>query len=198
MTPRIYHGEVQIDDFLSALHAHFDLGGYNVRAVGDEKFVVVQIGTSPYAQSGGPTSLTVSLQKVEDGISVEIGKQAMLGVAASFGKTALAALMNPANLFGRIDDLAQDFTSVQLTDEVDKVLDETARSLNASFDLSERLRKYVCNYCGTPNPLGEPSCIACGAPLGDIQPRTCPYCGYVITTKEAICPNCGKPISSLK
>lgn len=198
MTPRIYHGNLQIDDFLSALQGYFGKGHYQVRAVGDEKFVVVQIATQPYPQSGGSTSLAVSLQKVEDGISVEVGKQAMIGIAASFGKTALAALMNPVNLLGRIDDLAQDFTSVQLSDEVIKVLDATARSMNASFDLSERLRKYVCSYCQTPNPLGEPSCIACGAPLGDIQSQTCPNCGYVITTQEAICPNCGKPISSLK
>lgn len=198
MTPRIYHGNLQIDDFLSALQASFSRGHYQVRAVGDEKFVVVQIATQPYPQSGGATSLAVSLQKVEDGISVEIGKQAMLGIAASFGKTALAALMNPVNLLNRIDDLAQDFTSVQLSDEVYKVLDATARSLNASFDLSERLKKYVCLYCQTPNPPGEASCIACGAPLGDIQPRTCPNCGYVIMTSEAICPNCGKAISSLK
>ena len=198
MTPRIYHGEIQIDDFLSALQAYFDRGHYQVKAVGDEKFVVVQIATLPYPQSGGATSLTISLQKVEDGITVEVGKQALIGVAASFGKTALSALLNPANLLSRIDDLAQDFTSVQLSDEVLKVLDSTAKSLNASFELSERLRKYVCDYCGTPNPLGEASCIACGAPLGDIQPRTCPYCGYVITTSDAICPNCGKPITSLK
>lgn len=198
MTPRIYHGNLQIDDFLTALQAYFGRGHYQVHAVGDEKFVVVQIATQPYPQSGGATSLAVSLQKVEDGISVEIGKQAMLGIAASFGKTALAALMNPVNLLNRIDDLAQDFTSVQLSDEVYRVLDATARSLNASFDLSERLKKYVCLYCQTPNPPGEPSCIACGAPLGDIQPRACPNCGYVITTAEAICPNCGKAISSLK
>jgi len=198
MTPRIYHGEIQIDDFLAALKANFERGHYQVRAVGDEKFVVVQIATIPYIQSGGPTSLTVTLQKVEDGILVDIGKQALTGVAASFGMTVLAALNNPTTLLGRIDDLAQDFTSVQLTGEVMKALDATARSLNASFELSDRLRKYVCNYCRTPNPLGEPSCIACGAPLGDIQPRTCPYCGYVITTQEAICPNCGKPIASLK
>jgi len=198
MSPRIYHGELQIDDFLSSLQAHFGQGQYQVRAVGDDKFVVVQIATSPYPMSGGATSLAVSLQKVEDGISVEVGKQAMLGIAASFGKTALSALINPANLLGRIDDLAQDFTSVQLSDEVIKVLDSTAKSLNASFDLSERLKKYVCSYCQTPNPLGEASCIACGAPLGDIQPRTCSNCGYVVLKREVICPNCGKPLTSVK
>ena len=198
MTPRIYHGNIQIDDFLSALQAYFSHGNFQVKAVGDEKFVVVQIATSPFARSGGSTSLAVSLQKVEDGIAVEVGKQALSGVAASFGKTALTALMNPANILSRIDDLAQDFTSVQLSDEVMKVLDATAKSLNANFDLSERLRKYVCDYCNTPNPPGEPNCIACGAPLGDIQPRTCPYCGYIITTGEAICPNCKKPVYSIK
>jgi hypothetical protein len=198
MPPRIYHGNIQIDDFLTSLQAYFNQGQYQVKAVGDEKFVVVQIGTRPNATAGGATSITISLQKVEDGVSVEVGQQAMLGIAASFGRTALEALIRPANLLGRIDDLAQDFTSVQLSDEVTRVLDSTAKSLNASFDLSERLKKYVCSYCQTPNPIGESHCIACGAPLGDIQPRTCPHCGYVVTSSEAICPNCGKPISSVK
>lgn len=198
MPPRIYHGDLKIDDFITALRAHFDRGHYQMRIAGDEQFVAVQIETNPYPQSGGATSLAVSIQKVEDGLAVDVGRQAMAGIAASFGKTALAALINPANLLNRMDDIAQDITSIQLSDEVLKVLDNTARMLNASFDLSERLKRYICDYCTTPNPPGASSCIACGAPLGNIQPHTCPHCGYVITQGEVVCPNCKKPVSSIQ
>jgi predicted amidophosphoribosyltransferase len=52
----------------------------------------------------------------------------------------------------------------------------------------------VCEYCLTANPVGEPSCIACGAPLGEAQPRTCLNCGFVVRMNESICPNCKQPI----
>lgn len=198
MPPRIYHGDLKIDDFLLALRAHFDQGNYQMRIMGDEQFVAMQIETNPYPQSGGATSLAVSIQKVEDGLAVDVGRQAMAGIAASLGKTAIAALINPANLFNRIDDIARDITSIQLSDEVLKVLDDTARMLNASFDLSERLKRVVCDYCTTPNPIGASSCIACGAPLGAVQPHTCPHCGYVITSNEAVCPNCKKSVSFIQ
>ena len=108
--------------------------------------------------------------------------------------TALTAIRNPFFLINRLDDIAQDIENLQLSDEVWKLVDQTARSIGSGFQLSDRLRKYVCDYCKTPNPPGESRCIACGAPLGDIQPFTCPNCGYVITTNESICPNCHKPI----
>jgi DNA-directed RNA polymerase subunit RPC12/RpoP len=74
-------------------------------------------------------------------------------------------------------------------------VDEVARSASASFELSERLKRTVCEYCGTANPVGEPSCIACGAPLGKVQPTTCPHCGFVVKTGEIVCSNCGQKLS---
>ena len=194
MDSRIYHGNFHNTDLANVLLAHFNQGGLQVQQVGDGDFIAVQIASSPYAASGGKTALSITFQNVEDGVSVQIGQQAWLGVAANLGISALTALRNPFFLINRLDDIAQDIENLQLSDEVWKLVDQTARSIGSGFQLSDRLRKYVCDYCQTPNPPGESRCIACGAPLGDIQPLTCSNCGYVITTNESICPNCHKPI----
>jgi hypothetical protein len=131
---------------------------------------------------------------VEDGIAVQLGKQTWLGVAASLGVTALSAFRNPFSLLGRLDDLAQDIENLQLTDEVWDVIENVARMRGATFELSERFRRLKCEYCNTANPIGEPSCIACGAPLGDSQPNTCKNCGFVVKRTESNCPNCGNPL----
>ena len=108
--------------------------------------------------------------------------------------TALQALRNLLSLIGRLDDLAQDIENLQLTEQVWQAIDEAAQAAGASFELSERLRRLVCEYCGTPNKLEEPACIACGAPLGVAQPRTCSHCGFIIKAGENTCPNCKRPL----
>ncbi len=194
MTQRIYHGQFTCTDLSDALLAYFSRGNLRVNRYGTQENMVIQIATSPYATSGGTTALAVHLQTVEDGIAVEVGKQTWFGIAASLGVTTVAALSNPWNLINRLDDIAQDIEYVQLSENVWRILDSTAKSLGTGFNLSERLNKYICDYCTTPNPPGEPLCIACGAPLGDIQPRTCPNCGYVVYKNENKCINCGKPL----
>ncbi|NMB58343.1 MAG: zinc-ribbon domain-containing protein, partial [Chloroflexi bacterium] len=67
-----------------------------------------------------------------------------------------------------------------------------AKSVNAGQQLSERLRRLECDYCGSANPVSESNCVACGAPLGSQQPRTCKRCGNVLNTGEKFCPNCGE------
>ncbi len=47
---------------------------------------------------------------------VELGQQAWLGVAASLGQTAFSVFRNPFSLIGRLDDLAQDIESMQLSE----------------------------------------------------------------------------------
>jgi hypothetical protein len=190
MNQRIYHGNIQPIDLANALVGNFNRGNLRVQRVGDSSKLVVQIATSNRPMSGGQTALSVVLQRVEDGVTVDIGQQAWLGVAASLGTSAISILANPWNLLNRLDDIAQDVEHLQLTDEVWRVLDATAHSLGAGLQLSERLRRVTCGYCGTANPVGEGRCVACGAPLGDSQPRTCPKCGYVILHGESVCPNC--------
>jgi hypothetical protein len=190
MEQRIYHGNLTIEDISETLLAHFNHGNLRAQQLGDQDRLIVQIGTRPGAMAGGDTTVSVILQKVEDGVSVQLGQQAWLGIAASLGTTALAAMRNPFNLLGRLDDLAQDISNLQINEQVWQAIDDVARAAGASQELSNRLRRAVCPYCRTANPVGGASCIACGAPLGDVQPRTCPNCGFVIKPNEAVCPNC--------
>lgn len=194
MEQRIYHGNLTVDDICETLLAHFNRGNLRAQQLGDTERTIVQIGTRPGAMAGGDTTVSVILQKVEDGVAVQLGQQAWLGIAASLGTTALSAMRNPFNLLGRLDDLAQDIQNLQINEQVWQSIDEVARLAGASQELSNRLRRAVCPYCRTANPVGEPSCIACGAPLGDVQPRTCPNCGFVVRTDEAVCPNCKRLI----
>jgi hypothetical protein len=191
MDQRVYHGNIKPEDIARSLIGHFNRGNLHVQAVGNGPSIVVQIATAAQPASGGQTALSVTVQSITDGVSVQLGQQAWLGVAASLGFSAFSALRNPFALLSRLDDIAQDIENIQLSDEVWKVLDDTARSLASSHQLSERLLRVECEYCGTANPVGEGQCIACGAPLGASQPTTCARCGYVVVHGEKVCPNCG-------
>src|ERR1051326_7810491 len=108
MDRRIFHGNIQPSDIAQALLAEFNRGNLYAQVTGQPSKLAVQIATRMGAQSGGQTALTISMQSADDGIIVEIGQQAWLGVAASLGQTALSALRNPFSLLNRLDDLAQD------------------------------------------------------------------------------------------
>ncbi len=190
MDQRIYHGSMIPADLADALMAHFNRGNLQVQRINDQGKAIVQIATRQRPSSGGQTALSVLIQKVEDGVSVQLGQQAWMGVAASLGISAIALLQNPLNILNRLDDIFQDVENLQMVEEVWKVIDLTAQSYGASFELSERLRRLTCEYCGTANPVGEPRCIACGAPLGYAQPSTCRKCGFVLRHNEPFCPNC--------
>ena len=194
MDRRIFHGSIEPNDIAHALMAEFKRGNLHAQTVGQQGRMAVQISTHLGAQSGGQTALTVSIQNTDDGIMVEIGQQAWLGVAASLGQTAFTALRNPFSLLGRLDDLAQDIENIQLSDKVWKVIERAVATAGASHKLSERLRRVTCEYCHTANPVGEGSCIACGAPLGNAQPTTCPNCGFAVSQAEITCPNCNKKL----
>ncbi len=194
METRIFHGEITPNDFARALIASFNRGNLRAQQFGRGDKVIVQIASRERRASGGATALTVTLEKAADGVAIKIGEQAWMGVAASLGMSALYAWRNPWNLLHRLDDIAQDIENLQLTDQVWEVIEDAALTAGVSFELSERLRRLVCEYCNTANPVGESHCIACGAPLGSVQPRTCTNCGFVVKTGESTCPNCGKPL----
>ncbi len=187
---QIFHGSLSPSDIARDIIAHFNRGNYRVQQIGRDPKIAVQIATHQFAESGGQTALTVTLHQVEDGVSIQVGKQAWMGVAASLGITALSALRNPWSLLSRIDDLAQDIESLQLDEDIWEVIEHSAQQHRAGKALSERLQRYICPYCNTPNPVGQSCCIACGAPLGDVQPRTCMNCGFVVRNLERECPNC--------
>ena len=192
MEQRIFHGKITPNEFAQALISEFNSGNLRAQQVGAGKQIIVQIGTHNQPHSGGHTALTVTLREVEDGVAIQIGKQSWMGIAASLGQTALTAWRNPWRIIDRLDDIAQDVEYLQLSDQVWDILETTAENHGATFELSERLRRLECAYCHTANPVGEPHCVACGAPLGREQPHTCRYCGYVVKVEERVCPNCGK------
>lgn len=194
MNQRIFHGKITPDEIAQALLADFNRGNLLAQQLGHGKQVVVQIATRRNQNAGGRTALSVTLNQHMDGVAVMVGEQSWLGLAASLGKTAFFALRHPFHLLGRLDDLAQDIESLQLSERIWQVIEGFARSRGASQEISERLKRMICEYCQVANEVGEARCIACGAPLGRVQPRTCHRCGFVIRTGERICPNCRNPV----
>jgi len=191
LNQRTYHGPVSPDSMAEALVGEFNRGTIRAQQIGQGEHVVVQIATRPGPASGGPTALAVQLHQVEDGVLVQIGQQAWLGVAASLAETGLWALKNPWTILGRLDDLAEDIAALGLADRVWSVLAQTAESAGASHVISERLRRVTCEYCYSANLVGAAACEACGAPLGPEQPVGCPQCGHVSPAGTAACPRCG-------
>lgn len=193
MEQRIFHGNITPSDVAHALVAEFNQGNLRAQLFGKNENLVIQVASAQFAQSGGKTALTINVQAHKDGILVQVGEQEWLGVAASLGQTALAALLNPLNLLGRLDDLAQDVTNLQLAEKVWSTVERVVRAKGASKAISERLSRLTCEYCGAANPVGEATCLACGAPLGKAQPKACKACGFVLKGEEKFCPNCGSP-----
>ena len=79
-----------------------------------------------------------------------------------------------------------------------RCLQQAARASGASQELSERLKRVMCDYCRTANPVGQGACLACGAPFGESQPVTCPRCEFIIQAREAVCANCGRLWQALR
>ena len=176
--------------------AGFNQGNLQTQLIGDNNNLTVQIASSHWAHSGGRTALTVNIQQIEDGVMVELGQQEWLGVAASLGTTVISAVLNPINLLGRLDDIAQDINNLQLNEKIWQVVESVTSAAGASRELSARLSTVTCEFCGSANPVGESDCVACGAPLGKAQPKSCSKCGYVLEHDENYCPNCGQVIKT--
>jgi RNA polymerase subunit RPABC4/transcription elongation factor Spt4 len=197
MDRRVFHGNITPNDIARALMAEFNQGNTQTQLLGESENLTIQIASAQYSRSGGRTAVSVNLQQIEDGVMVQVGEQQWLGVAASLGQTAISALLNPLNLLGRLDDIAQDVSSLQLNERIWQIIANVVRANGASQELSERLNSVTCEYCGAANPVSTSTCVACGAPLGKTQPKACPKCGYVLTHDEKFCPNCGQPVIPL-
>jgi RNA polymerase subunit RPABC4/transcription elongation factor Spt4 len=192
MDQRVFHGDINPSHIAQALVAEFNQGNLRAQVLGENDHMIVQIATAQGARAGGQTALAVDIQKVTDGIMIQIGEQQWLGVAADLGATVIASLINPWNLVGRLGSVAQDIQNLQLNEKVLEIIAREVRATGASTQISERLTRLACEYCGSANPVGESNCLACGAPLGKVQPKACLKCGYVLEHGEKFCPNCGQ------
>ncbi|MGE0488971.1 MAG: zinc ribbon domain-containing protein [Vulcanimicrobiota bacterium] len=191
MSTRTFHGNVTTSELARHLEATFTKNGLIARSRGDGPALTVQISSTQARESGGQTSLAVTLQAVEDGVMVKMGQQSWMGIAASLGETAMAVAKNPWNLLGRLDDLAADFDVISLEKQAWKSIDEFMRARAASTQISERLRRVQCPYCDFANQAGAGECSSCGAPLGTEQPQSCLQCGFVNDARAVQCGQCG-------
>ena len=194
MNTRTFHGEIKAKDLASGLMGRFNHGNMIAQQRKSGGQYIVQVASRRDASSGGKTAIGVTIQQNNDGVTVKLGKQAWMGILASIGVTILSARKNPFNLIGRLDDLAQDIEYFGLDDQIWDAIDEIAETHGVSHDLSEKLKRTGCDFCGTANKVGEPRCIACGAPLGDVQPILCLNCGFVVGPGDINCSNCGEKL----
>ena len=194
MEQRIFHGNITPLDVANRLSAEFNQGNLRTQVFGDEDNLTIQISTSHFSRSGGQTALAINIQKITDGVMIQVGHQQWMGVAASLGQTAIATLINPINLLGRLEDIAQDIENLQMTDNVWKTITRVISIAGASTTLSDKLTRLSCDYCSTANEVGNSNCVACGAPLGDSHPTTCKQCGWVVRKDDKICSNCGNQL----
>jgi hypothetical protein len=195
MNQEFFHGDVTPAEIAQALIGEFNRGNLRAQAVEQGNGLAVQIATRPGVGSGGQTALTVTIQNVTDGIAVQLGQQEWMGTAASLGWTALTALQNPLMLLSRLNDIAQDVENLQLSEHVWTVIHQALQARGAAHQLSDRLSRIACEFCGTANRVGEAVCAACGAPLGRSQPHTCPNCGFAVGAGDSSCSNCGRVLS---
>jgi hypothetical protein len=80
MERRIFHGNITPQDLARALTGAFHRGNLRTQVFGDNvDKLVVQVATAPIVQSGGQTAITITLNKVEDGVMVEMGEQSWFG-----------------------------------------------------------------------------------------------------------------------
>ena len=194
MDTKIFHGKIKAKELATALAARFSHGNLRAQASEHGEQYVVQIASKERPPSGGKTAIGITVQQNDEGVLVKIGDQEWLGIAASIGSTLLAVKMNPFNLINRLDDIAQDLENINLDDKIWDVVGEVAESLGASHQLSDQLRRMSCEYCNTANPVGQPRCLACGAPLGSAQPTLCDHCGFVAAPDDVTCQNCGETL----
>lgn len=194
MTQKVFHGDITPEDLADALVGEFGRGDLNTNRSGDKDKIVVQIFTPQHRNSGGNTSLSLSIQQHEDGVLVDMGEQEFLGVMASLGSTAFSLFQNPLNIIGRLDDVASDVNSLQLPQKVWEAIERYCKTVGATKQISERLSSTVCPYCNAANKVGATACVQCGAPLGDAQPTACGKCGFVNIKGAKFCSNCGEKI----
>jgi hypothetical protein len=195
MDTKFFHGNINAEDLAVILVHRFNRGNLVSQYTHSGKQWVVQVASRINARSGGETALGVNILQLDDGISISMGKQNWLGIAASIGISLFSFLTrNPLNVISRIDDIAQDIENLSLDDKVWAVINEALAAFGATHELSDRLKRTGCEYCETANPVGQPRCIACGAPLGNSQPITCMNCGFVAAPGDTHCTNCSEKL----
>ena len=194
MDQRTYHGEIDPDELANALLAQFNQGSTAAQRLGRGERAIVQIGTLD-RQRRIENALTVTISKTADGVDVSLGQQQWLDAAADLAQAGLGALFNPLSLLGKLDEVARDVSSFNLPQQVWATVEQYCRSVGAGLGGSPQTMMIACAYCGVANQRDAPSCVGCGAPLGEVQPVYCPKCGQVVPHGTKFCARCGTKLT---
>ncbi len=187
MEQKTYHGKITPQELAQVLVGRFNTADMSATVSGEGAKLIVHLEAGGY--SGGQTSLAVGLAPVADGVTITVGDQNLLGVAADLLQSGLKALWNPVTIIGEIDDVARNVERLNLPQQVWETVDHYCQSVGAG--LTPELSGVTCPYCGVLNPLGTGQCPQCGAPLGQAQPITCPQCGKTLPPHLKFCTRCG-------
>ena len=163
MDQKTYHGEIDPQELADVLVSRFDQGDLAARKTGRPDRVVVQISTRAHRRRDDPhTSLAVTIAKAEDGVTVSVGEQQVLGVAADLVQTGIGALFNPLSLIGEIDDIVRDVSKLTLPQQVWEVIEEYCRSVGAGLGLAPDKLLVTCPKCGQILEHDAKFCTRCG------------------------------------
>jgi ribosomal protein L40E len=194
MDQRTYHGNLDPDELAGALLAQFNQGGTAAQQLARGERTIVQIGTLDRHRRI-ENALTVTISKTPDGVNVAVGEQQWLDAAADLAQAGLGALFNPLSLLGKLDEVARDVNSFGLPQQVWDTVERYCKNVGAGLGGSPQTTALVCAYCGAANQPGAPTCVSCGAPLGEVQPVYCPQCGQVAPHEAKFCKRCGTQLS---
>ncbi len=194
MDQRTFQGTIEPDEVADALLAQFNQGGTTAQRLGRGDRAVVQIGTFDRHRRV-ENALTVTVAKTADGVNVSLGQQEWLGAAADLAQAGLGALFNPLSLLGNLGEIVQDVSSFGLPQQVWDTVDRYCKSVGAGLGGSPQTTALVCPYCNAANQPSAPTCVGCGAPLGEAQPVYCPQCGQVAAHGTKFCARCGAKLT---
>jgi hypothetical protein len=192
---RTYWGDISAKSLARSLVKHFDSPTSRAQMAGDDKRVLVQVGNRRVEHSDPSVAITVGIVQEEDGITVTMGQQKWMGIAADLARTGIKTLINPWYLLNELDNVARNVDWLTLRDSVWEAIDGYCQSMGGSPGVPAVTKYVACPYCGTTNAIGAPKCVACGAPLGGYQPVTCPKCGYLLPWNKRFCTRCGASIT---
>jgi len=171
MESRTFHKPVTAAGLVAALAAHFDEGHITTRVqVVSPTYSVVHIDTIEMDRGGRRrTALSINVVQKDEFVEVSFDEQDVLGPAGDLLGVGLRALRNPLTAIGRLADVADDLETLSISESVWKAVEHyaaNAREPEGPRDI------VICPYCMTANKVGVLKCPACGAPLGDVQPRS--------------------------
>ncbi len=196
MAERKFRGNITPGDLAEALVTQFNRGDYRAHKVGRGTQAVVQISTNRRIRGEPDTAITVTIAPTEEGVKVDMGEPQWLEVAADLVQTGLGALINPWSLVHRVDDVARNVQDLNLPQQIWTAVEQYVKTVGTRPALPPEPTMVTCPYCRTGNQIGEGRCVACGAPLGDVQPVRCPSCGRLLAAGTAQCPQCGERLAT--